>query len=225
MRNLFFVFSVLGILLAGCMSEPDFTSKEQKRNISSHPETKFEFYRCNANAECWETLGKDYSCYNYPDPKIYGDYKVCARKPENDNCSYDSDCGATEKCWQNAWEGKGRCIRIKSLELPPGTTTETNRSQEEPPIMLSCESNTDCPNWQYNQYRCKEIFKYGKVCVAVRSGGISGKEPGCTNDRNRNLDAGCLPEDGDFCINDNPYITKCQPTEWCASEQYCVRKR
>ncbi len=98
--------------------------------------------------------------------------------------------------------------------------------QGEPPIMLNCEQNSDCPNPQYNQYQCDEIFKYGKVCIAKREGGLSGKTPGCTNDRSRDLlNGGCKPEDGEFCINGQPYMSFCPSTDWCVDQQYCVRKR
>ena len=226
MRKLTIFLILIAFFIAGCMSEPDFTIKEEKRNVSAPAGTKYEFYNCSAPFQCWENYGKKYSCFNYPDPE--GDFTgtgACARRLDKP-CGYDSDCSATEKCWGKTFNGKGLCIRITSLELPPGTPLEANKSQDEPPIMLPCETNNDCPNWQYNQYRCKEIFKYGKVCVANRAGAISGKTPGCTNDINRDLlNGACLPEDGEFCINNQPYITHCETTDWCVDNQYCIRKK
>ncbi|MBI5159636.1 hypothetical protein HY992_05955 [Candidatus Micrarchaeota archaeon] len=222
----FFAFSVLSllfvfsILLSGCASEPDFSVPEEKRNVSAPPGTKYEFYNCSAPFECWDLLGRDYSCYNFPDWQGYSGVAKCGRRLEG-NCSFDSECGATEACL------KGLCWKINSLEIPKNVSLGMNASQEEPPIMLSCESDSDCPGWQYVRYRCRELFKYGKVCVANRAGGISGKTPGCTNDASRDLseNAVCVPEDKEFCVNGQPYITTCPSEDWCVDKTYCVRKR
>lgn len=209
---------VFSVLLAGCMSEPDYSTPEEKRNVSYPTGTRFELYDCGSSAYCWEEFSKDYLCYNYPDWEQYSKIKGCARRLEG-NCTYDSDCGATEFC-----EG-GLCWKINYLELPKNVSLGTNASQEEPPIMLSCEKDSDCPGWQYLTYRCKDIFKYGKVCVATRSGAL-GTTPGCTNDWARDLlNGGCIPEDGEFCVNGQPYITTCPSTDWCAYSTHCVRKR
>ncbi len=235
MRNKLIYFGIfLSFVIAGCIDDSPYDENKnligppeifKDRNISNPPGTEYEFYNCSASFECWDKYGKEYSCYNYPDPNGYSGTRACARRID-EPCTYDSNCLATEKCWEKTFGGKGLCMRIEGLELPPDVQTETDKPQEEPPIVLSCETNTDCPNWQYNQYRCKEIFKYGNACVAYRAGGISGKTPGCTNDKNRDLINGeCLPEDGEFCIDGKPYITYCANDEWCANGEDCVRKR
>src|SRR3989338_6782714 len=185
MRTYILAAAFISLFLAGCMKEPDYTDKykpphifgDKTKNKTLPPGAEYKYALCDEGGEnnCNKlTSSYDYYCSlrYYDPPELIG--KCVKRALEN--CSSDYECDISDRCLAN------KCVYAE-VKLPPDTPLETDKPQEEPPIMLSCEKDSDCPDWQYVRYRCKDIFKYGKTCVAVRSGAISGKTPGRTNDR------------------------------------------